>query len=379
MPLNRKSAVIGTAILRPEQGDPRSLEEVLYDAAQTALSDAGLKIEDIDGIVVGSNDQFDGRAISVMMASGSVGGVDRDILSTPSAGEHALIMAALRVATGLYETHLVVSWSPTEASSLPEAQRLANDPYYHRKLPLDENAGSAMQAVALAGKTREMHDYAGTLATLNRAKGHAAGAAANPDRKLPWPLTADMVPPPAEGAVAMVIASEDYVAQKGLERVAWITGMGWATEANNLGDRDLTTAHALAVARDRAYADAGLSDPRSEIDVAEITNASPYQQLLVCDVLGLSPRDSWKSDLADGLFTGRGKVTVNPSGGVACFNPVFCTGLIRVAEAANQIRQKAGNHQVRNARRALAHASSGFAMMYQSVLVLSAQPDGAAQ
>ena len=74
MGLNRKTAVIGTAIAAPPPDDPRSLEELLYDVTQAALIDAGMSIEAIDGIVVGSNDQFDGRAISVMMASGSVGG-----------------------------------------------------------------------------------------------------------------------------------------------------------------------------------------------------------------------------------------------------------------------------------------------------------------
>jgi hypothetical protein len=34
-----------------------------YDAIQQALADAGLAIEDIDGIIVASNDQLDGRAI----------------------------------------------------------------------------------------------------------------------------------------------------------------------------------------------------------------------------------------------------------------------------------------------------------------------------
>ena len=91
--------VIGCAIRPVIRGEERSLEELMYDTVQQALADAGLEIEDIDGIVVASNDQYDGRAISVMMASGSVGGVDRDILSTPSASEHAFVMGALRVAS----------------------------------------------------------------------------------------------------------------------------------------------------------------------------------------------------------------------------------------------------------------------------------------
>jgi len=48
----------------------------------------------------------------------------------------------------------------------------------------------------------------------------------------------------------------------------------------------------------------------------------------------------------------------------------FCTGMIRIAEAANQIRGRAGLHQMANVRSGLAHAGSGFAMQYQSAIVL---------
>ena len=96
MRLNTRIAVIGSALRTPKTADAESLEELLFEVTQSALSDAGLTIEDIDGIVVASNDQMDGRAISVMAASGSVGGVGRDILSTPSAGEHAFVKGQRR-------------------------------------------------------------------------------------------------------------------------------------------------------------------------------------------------------------------------------------------------------------------------------------------
>ena len=55
--------VIGCAIRPAIAARDRSLEEIIYDTTQQALDDAGLTIEDIDGIIVGSNDQLDGRAI----------------------------------------------------------------------------------------------------------------------------------------------------------------------------------------------------------------------------------------------------------------------------------------------------------------------------
>ena len=314
MPLKRQPGVIGVAIRPAISGGARSLEEIMYDTAQQALADAGLTIEDIDGIVCASNDQFDGRAISVMMASGPLGGVDRDILSTPSASEHAFTLGALRVASGQYRTQLIVSWSPTEASSLAEAQRLGADPYFHRALPLDELSAHAMQAAALEHVVPGARDLALAIASRNRANGGRAhpGTTAQPG-KLRWPLTPEMTTEPVTGAVAIVLATEDFIAERGLQNVAWLRGMGWATEAAFLGDRNLASAPALAAAAQQAYAAASVN--AGQIDVAEITDATPYAELLAYEALGLSPRAAWAADVASGRFGRDGALPVNLSGG----------------------------------------------------------------
>lgn len=386
MAYNHQAAVIGCAISAPITGDDKSLEELLYDVTQRALADAGLRIEDIDGIVVASNDQFDGRAISVMMASGSVGGVDRDILSTPSAGEHAFVMGVLRVACGQYRTQLIVSWSPTEASSLAEAERLAADPYFHRRLPLDELSSHALQAAALSSKAPNARELAESIVAKNLRNGARAypnavsssgssGQASS--RPVRWPLTQDMAPPPATGVVALVIASAEHVEQAKIAKPAWIRGMGWATEPGFLGDRDLSQAPALEAAARRAYEDAGIDDPSAAFDVAEVAGATPYQELMAYEGLGLAARDQWADRLSSGAFDVGGRLPVNPSGGTLCINPVFCAGLIRIAEAANQVRGCAGRHQASGVKTALAHAASGFAMQYQTVVVLGGEQGAA--
>src|SRR6476660_8084848 len=92
--------VVGSAIYAPRNPESNYFEESLHAVAQAALRDAGLRIEDIDGITMAACDQLDGRAISIMMASGSIGGVGRDILATPSSAEHAFVLGALRVRSG---------------------------------------------------------------------------------------------------------------------------------------------------------------------------------------------------------------------------------------------------------------------------------------
>jgi acetyl-CoA C-acetyltransferase len=377
MPYKVQPGVIGCAIRPAIAGHDRSLEEIIYDTTQQALTDAGLTIDDIDGIIVGCNDQIDGRAISVMMASGAVGGVDRDILSTPSGSEHAFILGALRVASGQFHTQLVVAWSPTEVSSMGEAERLGADPYFHRALPLDELSAHALQATALEHKMPGVREMADMILAKNRRH----GALAYPDPAVPtqpgparWPLAAGATTRPVTGCVAMVLATEDFIAERGLVDVAWVRGMGWATEPSFLGDRDLSTAPALAAAALQAYQEAGITDPMTQLDVVEVTDATPYAELLAYEGLGLCDRHDWAARVADGTFARGGRLPVNLSGGVQTFNPVFCTGLIRFAEVANQVRGHAGAHQHPNASNGLAQAGSGFAMQYQATIVLGREP-----
>ena len=368
--------VVGVTI-RPSIPDDghHSLEEHLHDAMKATLADAGLTTDDLEGIAVGANDQYDGRAITVMMASAPLGGVDRDILSTPSSGEHAFILGALRIASGQFRTQLVVAWSPIEASSIPEAQRLANDPLFHRRLPLDELAAAALQANALEHAepgTGRVADGVLAAGRRNGARAFPKLVKADPPKGRPtrWPLREDTVPKPVTGIVALMLASEDFIRERGLDPVAWISGMGWATETAFLGDRDLAKAPALEAAAKQAYGEAGVADAATAFDLAEVTDVTPYQALIALDALGLASRAQWRDKLPE--FGPDGRLPVNLSGGVASLNPVFCTGLIRIAEVANQLRGRAGAHQKPGVKRGLAHAASGPAMQYQTVIILDA-------
>ena len=367
--------VIGAALWPSVEGQARSLEEILFDITHAALRDAGLGIDDIDGIVVASNDQYDGRAISVMAASGSVGGVDRDILSTPSAGEHAFVMGALRVASGQYRTQLVLAWSPLETDDLEEVQRLAADPYYHRRLPLNEPSSDALQATVV-----ELTPGAAEAAWAVVAKNRANGAAAYPDLTMPadeqpmhWPLVGAMLPPPTSGVVALVLASRAFIGGRADPAVAWVHGLGWATESSYLGDRDLGRLPSLEAAAAQAYGAAGITDPTLDFDVAEVADGAPHHELLAYQALGLSAPKDWVADLRSGRFAVGGAQPINPSGGALSFNPVFCAGLMRIAEAANQVRGRAGGHQIEGVKRGLGHAASGFAMQYNTVVVFGDQ------
>jgi len=380
----RQLGVIGSSVFAPRDHHSVSLEEAMFTVTKAALCDAGISIDDIDGIVVASCDQMDGRAISIMAASGSVGGVGRDILSTPSSGEHAFVLASLRVKSGIYQTHLVVSWSPLETDSVNEVQRLSNDPYFHRALPLDDLASHALQANVLESRIPGLHAAAVEVTRTNREHGHMAypDQSAHPSesvwidggKMLRYPISEGMVSKPAFAAVAIVIASEAWIKAHQPSHVAWVHGMGWATETAFLGDRDLSQLPSLVAAGEQAFAQAECKV--SDIDLAEVADATPYQQLLSLEALGFCPRAHWVQATQAGEFGKQGRLPVNLSGGALSFNPVFCSGLMRIMEAANQVRGKAGVHQQVKVKKALAHGSSGFAMQYNTVVIFGDKVQG---
>ena len=380
MRATRQIGITGVALHAPSSANARALEESIYAVTQAALHDAGVSIDDIEGIVVAGNDQLDGRAISIMAASGSVGGVDRDILSTPSAAEHAFVLGALRIASGQFKTQLVVAWSPLEVDSVSYALTLANDPYFHRGLPQDELSAHALQASALEAAVPGLRQAA--IAVVSKNRRH--GASAYPDRRigpveeafiaggkpLRWPLLDSMVCPPDFGLVAMVLSDAQAIATLDMQDPAWIRGMGWATEPGFLGDRDLSQLPSLRAACEQAYRAADITHPETAFDLAEVADATPYQELLAYEGLGLCRREDWVEHVAKRRARRGEGVPVNLSGGAHCFNPIFCAGLVRIAEAANQVRGRAGAHQLPRPRRALAHAASGPAMHYNTVVVL---------
>ncbi len=123
-----------------------------------------------------------------------------------------------------------------------------------------------------------------------------------------------------------------------------------------------------------AYAQAGIGDPRREIDVAELYVPFSWFEPMWLENLGFAERDQGWRLVADGTTALDGELLVNPSGGVLSSNPIGASGLLRFAEAAEQVRGRAGAHQVDGARRALGHAYGGGSQYFAMWIVGSERP-----
>ena len=127
---------------------------------------------------------------------------------------------------------------------------------------------------------------------------------------------------------------------------------------------------ALEKAAAQAYRMAGLKKPRRDIDVVEVGDEFSYQELLWLEGLGLCDRGEAGRMIDSGVTALKGKMPVNPSGGLLGGVPANVAGLNRVAEAVLQLRGEAGDYQVKNPNIALAQGHSGFCGQHQCVIVL---------
>ena len=113
-----------------------------------------------------------------------------------------------------------------------------------------------------------------------------------------------------------------------------------------------------------AYEQAGVKDPRHEIDMAECHDCFTITEIINYEDLGFAPRgEGWKL-IEEGVTSLDGKLPVNPDGGVKAFgHPIGASGIRMVYEVTQQLQEKAGKRQVKNARRGLAHCLGGSGAM----------------
>lgn len=135
------------------------------------------------------------------------------------------------------------------------------------------------------------------------------------------------------------------------------------------GDRDLLDG-VLKKAAKKAYAMAGIKNPRKELDVAEICEPYSFQELLWYEQLGFCSNGEGGKLIESGVIGMDGELPVNPSGGVLASNPYVARGLLRVVEASLQVMGKARERQVSGARTALAHSTYGFAGQAHSMIII---------
>ena len=331
----------------------RNEVEMLMPVLHQVKSDLGIDQSQIDFTCSGSTDYLAGTAFSFVMTLDGVGA------SPPISESHvemdgawALYEAWVKIQTGAADTALVYGYGKSSPGSLPDVLSRQLDPYYQAPLWPDSIALAALQARACldAGVTT-VEEMAAVAARSRRAaldnpfaqlQGSDDPAVLLKEPEIAAPLRRHDCPPISDGAAAVVLAAGDR-ARELSDNPAWIRGIDHRIEAHALGVRDLTSSPSTALAAARA----GMGE--GPVDLAELHAPFTHQEVLVRAALGLG----------DG-------VTVNPSGGPLAANPFIAAGLVRIGEAATRVSRG-------DARRAVAHATSGPCLQQNLVCVLEGE------
>jgi acetyl-CoA C-acetyltransferase len=162
-------------------------------------------------------------------------------------------------------------------------------------------------------------------------------------------------------AAALIVRAEDAARYTG--RPVYVKALSLVA-GNGLGavdpDYDYTTFPEVVRSIEDAYAQAGVTDPRQQISLAEVHDCFTPTELVLMEDMGFSDRgQAWKDILA-GDFELAGRLPVNPDGGLKSFgHPVGASGLRMLYEAWLQLRGEASDRQLSDPRLALTHNLGG--------------------
>ena len=355
------------------------LEELVFEAAAAALADAGITRADLGTVVMAGADQLDGRSISSMMAAGPAGAYLKDEIRTTTEGSYAAILACLRILSGEYETALAITWSKTSEGPYDLISSLSYDPFFLRPLAFNDIVESAVVSSTYRSSAPRLAEAAEAVVVKNRGNGSS-----NPRAFLREPITREAVlaspyvaypirraelPQPCDGAVALVLASEERVLQSERPPV-WIQGFGWGTGNYGYGREVAAELSGLRAAAAGAYAMAGVTEPKNEIEFAEVFDGTPFDELFAYEALGLASEGEGASFALEGGSAPGGSCPVNVSGGAQSTNLRFAAGMMRILESYLQLCHHAGPVQLAAPRQGLAHGATSYPAQGHAVFVL---------
>ncbi|MFZ1489617.1 MAG: acetyl-CoA acetyltransferase [Ilumatobacteraceae bacterium] len=370
-------AIVGMGCTSFVEHWDKGLDDLVIAAANECYTSAGVGKDDVDAYWLGT-------------AQGGMSGITLarplQLQSKPvtrvenycATGSEALRQAAYAVASGAYDVAMALGVEKTKDSGF---QGLNAVP------PPNDGTGRTLTAAAMFSMVAPAyaHKFGVEPAVMREAmariawKNHWNGAR-NPRAQFRKEVSIDTICASpkvagdlgvfdcagvADGAAAAIICrAED--AHRYTDKPLYVKALSFI--AGNGGglidpEYDYTTFPEISACAADAYMQAGISDPRRELAMAEVHDCFTITELVLMEDLGLSKRgEAWR-DVLDGVYDLHGEVPVNPDGGLKSFgHPVGASGLRMMFEAWLQLRGEApAERQIETDRTlALTHNLGGY-------------------
>ncbi|HYZ04388.1 MAG: acetyl-CoA acetyltransferase [Actinomycetota bacterium] len=361
-----KAAIVGAAESDlGEVGPGFTPLDLIGQATDRALADAGLNKEDVDGL-------FSASAYYSMatVSAGEYLGIrprysDATNMGGSSFVSH-LLHAAAALEAGLCEVALVTYASTQRSGGGFRGLSEPPDPY---ETPYGPRYPVSMYALAAS---RHMHEYSTTREQLAEvAVAAREWAKLNPkafkrdDLTVEDILASRMVSSPlsildcclvTDGGGALLVASAERA--KDLRKPpVYLLGAGEAHWHRNISQMPDLTVTAAADSGRRAYEMAGVGP--EDVDVAMLYDAFTINPILFLEDLGFCEKGEGGAFVEGGRIAPGGELAINTNGGGLSYNHPGMYGLLLLIEAVRQLRGECSERQVEGAAVALAHGNGG--------------------
>jgi len=344
-----------------------------------------VELADVDAVVIGkAPDLFEGVMMPELYLAEALGAVGKPLFRVHTAGSvggSTSIVAAQLVQSGVHRRVLTLAFEKQSESNAMWALSIPV-PFI---MPVHAGAGGyfaphVRSYIRRSGAPEHVGRMVAVKDRLNGCRNpyahlHDSGITMDSvaESAMLWdPIRYDETCPSSDGACAMVIAAEDIA--DAAPHAAWVHATAMRTEPTTFAGRDQANPQAGRDAAAALWRDAGITDPLTEVDVAEIYVPFSWFEPMWMENLGFAAEhEGWKLT-ESGETSMEGRIPVNPSGGVLSSNPIGASGMLRFAEAAMQVMGVAGEHQVPDARTALGHAYGGGSQFFAMWVVGADKP-----
>ncbi len=364
-----KVAIVGAGCCKFGENWDKSPEDMIVEATYEAYEDAGIENpqEQIEAVFCGSVSPSRGTA----EVAESLKLFERPVSMVQNycaTGTDAFRFGVFSVACGLYDTVLVVGFDKPKDRGVsgPSVQTAGV-----RGLPATPAGWFSLCAARYfetynAGREdlariAVKNHHNGTLAPKSMLKREITIEDVLTARMISWPFGLYDCAAQSDGAAAAIITRRD-LAKSFRDDYVLVRAVAIALAPNpqNDPDFDFLSWKPTVYTAAQAYAQAGISDPFKEIDVAQVHDCFSLTELLTYEDLGFCKKGEAKEHIASGTFTLEGELPVNTDGGLKTFgHPTGATGVRMIYENYKQLQGKAGERQVKNPQVALSHNIGG--------------------
>jgi len=383
-----KVAIIGMGCTRFGERWDVGAEELMVEAFTEAVSDAGIDRDEIEAAWLSTCLEEVNVGKSALPLSVNLRLPFIPVTRTENycaSGTEAFRGAVYAVASGAYDVAMAVGvekLKDTGYGGLPNPGSNAG-PLNWLWFPNITAPGVFAQLASAYGAKWGLDDQELKRGMAHvSAKSHANGAK-NPKAHLRKEVTVDQVMASpiiahplglydccgvSDGAACAIVTTPERAKAMGVKDIVTVKALQIALSSGEEmgfnewdGDHFMTTAQASK----RAYAEAGITNPREEISMMELHDCFSITELVTYEDLYISERGQAVTDVLDGFYDLRGGgVPAQVDGGLKCFgHPIGASGLRMLYEMYSQLLHRSGDRQIPDPRYGLTHNLGGFPFM----------------